>query len=156
MNRIFDNNCTTFPTNLNELESLERSITASYFALFDLINRLKRIRNHKLYYPAYPTFEEYLEEKWGMCRDSFHIQCKVVDVVDDLLEAQVPIDAFPSLPIITEYYNLDKRERWDLARRVLSKIGTGKVDKALTHQCKRELFLDKCEDPDLKDSRTHL
>lgn len=143
MNNFFDYE-TTEP--LNELEKLERSITVSYFALFDLTNRLKIIRDQKLYPSTYPDFESYLEEKWGMCRDAFPIQCEVLGVVDDLLEAQVPIDAFPSLPIILEYFNLDKHQRWELALTVMSEVGSGKIDKAFTHKCKRELFPDKCKE----------
>lgn len=129
-----------------KLEQLERSISVSFFALFDMVNRLKQIRHEKLYLATHADFDDYLEERWGMCRKSFRVQCNVLGVADDLLEAKVPVEAFSSLPILMEYYNLDKRQRWDLAKRVLSG-GAGRIDKAFTHLCKQELFPDKCEEP---------
>ena len=146
MNRFYE-----YQTTLNQeerLEECERTITLAYFSLFDLTNRLKQIKCQKLYLPHYPTFDQYMEERWGIDQDTFVAYCKILTVVDDLLDATIPVDLFSSIPLINEYGNLDKAQRIELALKVMAEVGAGKVDKKFTHKCKNELYPDKCERPE--------
>jgi hypothetical protein len=95
MNRFYDYQTT--PNQQERLEECERTITLAYFSLFDLTNRLKQIKCQKLYLPHYPTFDEYMEERWGIDQDTFVAYCKILTVVDDLLDAKIPVDLFSSI-----------------------------------------------------------
>jgi hypothetical protein len=71
-------------------------------------------------------------------------------VTEDLREATIRYSSFPLNPDqLQEFFNLDKQERIELVQKVDRELGSRKLTAGFIHECKRELFQDKCETGDL-------
>jgi hypothetical protein len=126
-----------------QFDALERGLVQKFLVLSSVAKDLVYIRDHHLY-PAYLTFDEYAETRWGFDARNIDAMAEAVSIVEDLQSSG--IQNLPSPTQIFEFFGLTRLERIELARRLGQELGQKTLTAGFIRTIKCQMFPDKCGD----------
>lgn len=126
-----------------EFDALERGLIKKFLVLSSVAKDLVYIRDHHLY-PAYLTFDEYAETRWGFDARNIDAMAEAVSIVEDLQSSGVR--NLPSPTQIFEFFGLTRLERIELARRLGEELGQNAMTAEFIRTIKSQMFPAKCGD----------
>jgi hypothetical protein len=143
---------TPYDPDRQQLQELELDITHKFSALASVVKDLSYIRESHLY-PINLTFDQYVSTRWGFSAEVIDDLSETIQVGEDVKASNLGKLLTPfNVALVYDFLNLTKLERIALANRIDQELGFAELTPELVKRCKLELFPDKCETDDIKDT----
>lgn len=135
-----------------QLQELEQQITHKFSVLASVVKDLAYIRDNHLY-PINLTFDQYVSSRWGFSAEAINDLSDTIEVVEDVKASKLGKLLTPfNVALVYDFLNLTKLERIALADRIDQELQFAELTPEMVKLCKIELFPDKCETDDIKDT----